>query len=218
MHRIHLAELSFRNSLVQQFAHPPVDGLKIRLDQPVDVHRITLARPHHLALHQLGINLVGGDEIEICAYVSHDFLAWRQIAVERMEDPGLHPRKRMVEDRAVEGLFVLEVVIKEGLVDARLARNGIRAGAGNAVLGKLLRRRLQNGGAAFLRLPARTHAGMMAMAKELSYDLINQLVRLSIDGQKRNFKCRIWKIGRSGYRAPPAIEGTSSTSSPSLNA
>src|SRR5208282_5460236 len=195
---------------------PPVDGLEIRFDQLVDVHRISLARPHHLALHQLGINLVGGNEIEIRAHVSHDFLAWRQIAVERPEDLGFHSGKRMVEDCAVEGLFVLEVIIKESLVDARLARNGIRAGAGNAVFGKLLRRRLQNGGAAFLRLPARAHAGMMAMTKELSHDLINQLVRLSIDGQERDYKWRIRKIGRSGYRAPPAIEGTSSTSSPSL--
>ena len=166
--RVDFAEFAFRDSFVQQLAHPLVDRLKVGLDQAVDVLGMAFARPHHLALHQLGINLVRGDEIEIRAHVGHDLFARRQVAVEHLENACLHPGKRVVEHRAVERFLVLEVVIEQRLVDARLARDGVGAGSGNAVLGKLLRRRLQDGGAAFLRLPAGTHAGRtMAMTKEL---------------------------------------------------
>jgi hypothetical protein len=52
-----------------------------------------------------------------------------------------------------------------------LARNGFGAGSGNAKLGELLRSCQQNGGAAFLRLPARTHAGrVLTVAEEASHD------------------------------------------------
>jgi hypothetical protein len=53
----------------------------------------------------------------------------------------------------------------------RLARDGVGTGSRNAKLSKLLRRCLQNGGAALLRLPAGTHAGsVLTVAEELSHD------------------------------------------------
>ena len=101
MHRIHLAELAIRNPFFQNLADPPVDGLKVRLDQPVDVLGLAFSRPHHFALHQLGIDLIGGDEIKICSHVSHDLFPRRQFTVQRLENTRLHSGKRIVEHRAV---------------------------------------------------------------------------------------------------------------------
>ena len=119
---------------------------------------LAFARPHHLALHESRINLVGSDEIEICAGIGHHLLARRQVAVEHAEHRCLQAAKRFVEHGAVQRFFVLEVVVQQSLVDPGRARDGIGARAGNAVLGKFLRGRLQNGGAALLRLAAGTHA------------------------------------------------------------
>jgi len=157
--RIHLSEFAFRNSFLKQFADTPVDRLKIGFDQSIDMQRAPFARSHHLALHQFGINLVGGDEIEIRSDISHDLIARRQIAVENCENASLHPGKRIVEHRTIKCFLVLEVVVEECLVDSRLVRNGVSAGSGDAVLGKLLRCGPQNSGTAFLGLAAGTHAG-----------------------------------------------------------
>ncbi len=118
------------------------------------------ASPHHLALHQPRIELVRGNEIEISARIGHDLLAGRQVAVEHAEDGILQAGKRIVEHGAIKRLFVLEVVIEQRLVDAGLAGDGVGTGAGNAVLGELLRGGLQDRCPALLRLAAGAHATM----------------------------------------------------------
>jgi hypothetical protein len=66
--------------------------------------------------------------------------------------------KRAFEHRAIQRVFVFEVVIEQRLVDPRLAGNGVGARPRNAILGKLLCRSLQNRRTAFFRLTARAHA------------------------------------------------------------
>jgi hypothetical protein len=158
MRGAHFPKLSVGDSLVQQFADARENGLEIVLDQLVEMRRLPVARPHHLALHQLGIHLVGGDEIEISGHVSQNLLARRQFTVEHAEHVHLERPKRFIQHCPVKRFFVFEVVINQSFVDARLARNGIRPRPRDAMLGKLLRRGRQNGSSALLRLPPRPHA------------------------------------------------------------
>jgi len=152
------AEFTLGNSQPHQFTHAAKDGLEIVFHQLVDVLGLSFAHPHHLPLHQLGIHLIGGDEIEIRAHISQYFFARPTIAIERAKHRGLHPRKRILEDRAVERLLILKVVIKESLVDFRLARNRVGACAGDAVFGELMCSSMKNRGAALLGLTARAKA------------------------------------------------------------
>ena len=161
MRGVNLPEDAFRYSLLQHFAHAPVNRLKICLYQSIYVFRMSFARTHHFPLHQFGIDLVRSDEIEIRSHVGQDLFARSQGAIEHLENIYFHGGKGLIQYRSVQRFLVLKVVIKQGLVDPRLARDRVRTSPRNTVIGKLFRRSLQNGGAALLRLPPRTHAGSL---------------------------------------------------------
>ena len=106
-----------------------------------------------------GYKLVGGDKIEVGSRISQYLFPRRQVAVEHAEHRVLQAGERVVEHRAIKRFLVFEVVIKESLVHPGFSGNGVSAGAGNAVLGELVRRGPQNGGPALFGLAAGTHAG-----------------------------------------------------------
>ena len=91
MRRVHLAEFAFRDSFVQQFPHAAGRSAENKSSPAGRCAAIALARPHHLALHQLGINLVGGDEIEIRSHVGQNLFPRRQVAVEHPENVAFIP-------------------------------------------------------------------------------------------------------------------------------
>ena len=173
MDGIDVTKFALRDPLAQHLAQADEDGLKVALDQLIEMRRTALARPHHFALHQPGIDPVRRDEIEIRARVGHNFLARRQVAVERAEHVRLQSGESAVEHRAVQRFFVFEVVVQQRLVDASFARDFLGAGTRDVVVGELLRRRFQDGRAALFRLPAGTHAAeMVLVTKQTSHKLL----------------------------------------------
>ena len=113
---------------------------------------------HHFALHQPGIKLVGRDEIEIRSRVGHDFFARRLLSIQHSQHCGLQTREGFVQHGSVKRFFILEVVIEKRLIYTCLARDRVRACAGNTILGKLVGGRRQNGSPALLRLAPGAHA------------------------------------------------------------
>ena len=158
MRGIYRTKFSVRDSLAHQLPNARENRLNIVFDHFVDVRRLAFARPHHLTLHQPRIDLVGSNEIEIGANVSHHFFARRQVAIEHTEYSSFQTGKSLIQHRGVKRFFVLEVVVEQSLVHPGLTRNGVGAGSGDAVFGKLLRGGLQDGGTALLGLSTGTHA------------------------------------------------------------
>jgi len=153
-------KLALSNAFLQNLIHANKDGLDVGFDDFVDVLRLALLRPHHLALHEARIESIRRDEIEISSGIRHDLFSRREGTVERLEDGVLEPGERTIEDCAVQRFLVLKVVVKKGLVDLRFAGDGVGTGSGDAMLGKLAGGGLENGGAAFFRLAAGSHVAL----------------------------------------------------------
>src|SRR5215831_13068978 len=104
--RLHRSELALRDAFLQYLVDAEKDGLDIGLDQLVDVLRFAFTCPHHLALHQPWIELIGGDEVETSSRIREDLFPRWKGAVEYFEDRVFESRKSIVEHGAVKRVFV----------------------------------------------------------------------------------------------------------------
>src|SRR5580692_347198 len=130
--------------------------------------------------------------VEVRAGVGEDLLAGRQVAGQNFSDVRNQASKHLIEHRAIQCLFILEVVIQQGLVHLGGTGNSVRPGSGNALASKFAHRSLQNRGPALLRPSPRTQA-RFGIGGHLS--LINRLVR--------------WYQRWGGYTSAPKYVGKS---------
>src|ERR1700684_199023 len=101
VHGIDRTKFAVRDSLAHQFADSGENRLEIGLDHFVDVWRLAIASPHHLALHKSRIHLVGSNEVEICARVGHYFFSRAQVAVKHTEDGRFEAGECIIEHSSV---------------------------------------------------------------------------------------------------------------------
>src|SRR5580692_5545421 len=102
---------------------------------------------------------MGGNVVEMSTDVGENFLPGRNIQGKRRVNSDGQASEDLVEDGGIEGFLILEIVVKQRLVDAGRAGDGIDAGARHAFAGKLAHRGLQNGGTALFRAAAGSEAG-----------------------------------------------------------
>src|SRR5438105_9620926 len=100
-----------------------------------------------------------GDVIEMRSDIGEQPFARTQRLRKRLVNALVQSGKNLVENGAIERLFILEVVIEQSLVDAGSAGDGIGAGTGYTCACKLADCRLQYCGAALLRTASGAGAG-----------------------------------------------------------
>src|SRR5215831_9875084 len=90
---------------------------------------------HELALHQPGIYGSAGNVIKVSLRIEQQSFAWRQVgALQHSGNSFMHAGENLLQRCRVEALFVLEIVIEQGLVDAGAAGNLISTCSGNAFM------------------------------------------------------------------------------------
>ena len=112
MQRINRAEFPRSLPSAKHFGHAAKEWAKILLHDALQVDRSAPPRAHHLALHNSRIQWMTRDVVEVRACVGHDLFARRQITGQYFADARDQSPKHLIENRAVQRLFVFEVVIE----------------------------------------------------------------------------------------------------------
>ena len=85
---------------------------------------------HHFILNDAGIKGMAGDVVEVGFDVGENFLARGKSRAKELPNRGGQAAEDLIEDRAVKGFFVFEVVVEQGFVDlAARAMASMRAPA-----------------------------------------------------------------------------------------
>ena len=158
MQGINRAEFACRLSLPENLRYAAKQWTKVFFHDRLKLARPTPAGTHHFALYNSRVQGMSRDIVEVRAGVGKNFLAGRKIARQYFADTRDESAKHLIEYRTIQSFFILKVVIKESLVHLGGACNGICSGSGNALVGKLTNRGLQNRSPALLRPSARAQA------------------------------------------------------------
>jgi len=100
-----------------------------------------------------------GDGVKMGAGVTEDAFSRRGRAIKHLRHSAEERLKELVQHRTVQGVLVAEIVIKQGLIDARQLGDGIHTCTGQSFVGELGGGGSQNGLARKLRLASRAEAG-----------------------------------------------------------